>query len=342
MFVSVPTGVDRIPCATITTPTEPRRAARARGSLATTDTRACLTRLLVVLVVQRPSEHNTALVKLERAAQAQPPISRDASLASLQSRRRHSPPNLGPLGDPRGEKRRAAALCGCGEVVESPAEEERCVCPLGARQVAALQRVLEQLEQPIPVGGRRLRLGGPRTQTRRRRRVHAQLVCQRLELPPRLDLQRGGLGGAEREQRPLRVEGVAERLGGEVVERASHQGHHVRLRLAAEKRRPCRKVRRSRLPALCRPRVQERPQRRGDDSVAPRRRGERVDLQEAAEPPRARQPTQRREKEARVEDEPSEGRAELSDHRLLLHDTAAVGAKRPRGREHPVRSQRQP
>ena len=43
MFVSVPTGVDRIPCATITTPTEPRRAARARGSLATTDTRACLT-----------------------------------------------------------------------------------------------------------------------------------------------------------------------------------------------------------------------------------------------------------------------------------------------------------
>ena len=28
----------------ITTPTEPRRAARARGSLATTDTRACLTR----------------------------------------------------------------------------------------------------------------------------------------------------------------------------------------------------------------------------------------------------------------------------------------------------------
>ena len=44
MFVSVPTGVDQIPCATNhDSVTEPRRAARARGSLATTDTRACLT-----------------------------------------------------------------------------------------------------------------------------------------------------------------------------------------------------------------------------------------------------------------------------------------------------------
>ena len=43
MFVSVPTGVDRIPCATNHDSHEPRRAARARGSLATTDTRACLT-----------------------------------------------------------------------------------------------------------------------------------------------------------------------------------------------------------------------------------------------------------------------------------------------------------
>ena len=39
MFVSVPTGVDRIPCAT----NHDSHRAAPRGSLATTDTRACLT-----------------------------------------------------------------------------------------------------------------------------------------------------------------------------------------------------------------------------------------------------------------------------------------------------------